>query len=282
MNGEVWISTSASTCTTTPVYQTNWKLMPCVTERAFEGGIGFDPGDSVPSSANWLLGHGGDRFPLSWDSTNWPMSIYNGTTPEQMTWQWDYSSNGSGCVVQPGNEVMPLTTNLSSVTSRLQSLTAYGPTAGALGTVWTQYMLSPNWSSIWTGDATPGSYADTQTKLANGAPKLRKVAVLMTDGGFNTFRQGVTDYAADGGTQMQTVSNFAISVCNNMKANGIEIYTVGFNLNALRTGEQAIATATLQACGTDISHFYNSIDASQLDAAFKDIALKVSPVRLVQ
>jgi hypothetical protein len=104
----------------------------------------------------------------------------------------------------------------------------------------------------------------------------------MTDGGFNSFRQGVTSYAADGGVQMQNVSNYAVQVCNNMKANGIEIYTVGFNLDALSTGEQAIATATLLACGTDVSHFYNSLNVTQLDAAFKDIAIRVTPVRLYQ
>ncbi len=275
--GEIWVGTSG-TCTMTPVYSANTKLIPCVTERSFDSGSGFDPGDSAPASGNWLLAHGGDRSPYSWDSTNTALTQYTGTSAADVTHTWNYTTDGSGCMSQPGNEILPLTSNQTDVTNRLSTLTAFGPTAGALGTVWTQYLLSPNWSGIWTGSQRPGSYQDTQTKQANGAPILRKVAVLMTDGGFNTNRQ----FAEDSATQMQAVSNNAISVCTNMKKNGIEIYAVGFALNTLGATERSIATTTLKACGTDISHFYDSISVEDLKSAFRDIALKLTPVRLSQ
>ena len=221
MSGEIWVQTAAGTCTSAVgTYVSNWKLIPCVTERNFNTGVGFDPSDSAPGSSNWLLGVDGDRSLLSWDSSDTPLSSGTGTTVADFTWSWNYSPGGSGCPVQPGNEVVPLTSNLTSVTNRINSLDAYGPTAGALGTVWAQYMLSPDWSGIWTGNSSPGSYADTQNKQTTGAPLLRKVAVLMTDGGFNTYRQN----AVDNTTQMQTVSDYALSVCTNMKNNGIEIY----------------------------------------------------------
>ena len=277
--GEIW---QGGSCTVTPTQFTNWQLIPCVTERSFDATTGFDPGDSVPGPGNWLLGHEGGRSLLSWDSTDTPMTTHTGQSAAQMSNTWNYSSDGSGCMSQPGNEVLPLTSSLTVVTNRINTLDAFGPTAGALGTVWAQYMLSPNWSGIWTGSQRPGSYADTQTRQASGAPVLRKVAVLMTDGGFNTVRQNAVNYATDGGAQMQNVSNYAVSVCTNMKANGIEIYTVGFNLNALSAPEQAIATATLQACGSDVSHFYRSLTVNELSAAFRDIALKMNPVRLSQ
>jgi Flp pilus assembly protein TadG len=274
--GEIWVGSGS--CTTTPTLMSNWKLVPCVTERSFDSGIGFDPSDSPPGKGNWLLGHGGDRSVLSWDSSETAMTTFNGTTPAQMTYSWNYSPNGSGCLSQPGNEVLPLTANLTDVTERLQSLSAFGPTAGALGAVWTQYVLSPNWSGIWSTSQRPGSYGDTQAKQSNGAPVLRKVAIMLTDGGFNTSRQAAsTDIA-----YMQTVSDRAISVCNNMKKNGIEIYTVAFDMSSLGGSEAAIAEATLKACGTDISHFYNSLTVSDLQSAFRDIAMKLSPIRLSQ
>jgi hypothetical protein len=261
-----------------PQYVTNLKLMPCVTERFFSPGSGFDAGDSLPSSGNWLNGQAGNRYPFSEDSSNTALTSGRGLTAADPSGTWNYSGDGGGCSLASGNEILPLTSRLSDVTNRIGTLNAYGPTGGALGTAWTQYLLSPNWGTIWTGTQRPGSYADTQTKQSNGAPVLRKVAVLMTDGGYNTMRQGSNATTA----QMQMVSDKAVAVCTNMKNNGIEIYTVGFQLNTLPTAEKAIATTTLQSCGTDISHFYDSLDAAMLAKAFRDIALKLTPVRLTQ
>ncbi len=275
--GELYVDPS---CTMVPKYVSNYKLMPCVTERVFEGGIGFDAGDSLPGSGNWINGHAGNRLPIGPDSSNKTLTAGSGTgaSSADPSGNWNYSSDGSGCMSQSGNEILPLTSRLSDVTDRLNTLNAFGPTAGALGVVWTQYLLSPNWSSIWTGNQKPGSYADTLTKQSNGSAALRKVAVLMTDGGFNTMRQ----QASNATSYVQSVSDAAVSVCTNMKNNGIEIYTVGFNLNALAAAEKTIALQTLQSCGTDLSHFYDSVDADQLAKAFRDIALKLTPVRLTQ
>ncbi len=274
--GEIFVNSVG--CAGTPVLNTNMRLIPCVTERSFDNGIGFDPGDSPPGSGNWLLAHGGDRSVVSWDSSDAPMTSYTGATAAQASSTWNYSSDGSGCVLPPGNEIMPLTSDLHAVTGRIDTLNAFGSTAGALGTVWTEYMLSPNWAGIWSSSQRPGAYADTQTRQSNGAPLLRKVAVLLTDGGFNTGRQAVSTDSA----YMQTISNRAISVCTAMKKNGVEIYTVGFDMASLGGVEAAIAETTMKACGTDISHFYNSLSVSELQSAFRDIALKLSPIRLSQ
>ena len=54
-----------------------------------------------------------------------------------------------------------------------------GTTAGQLGTAFAWYMLSPNWADIWPADSKPAAY---------GTAKLRKIAVLMTDGAYNTLQ----------------------------------------------------------------------------------------------
>ena len=95
----------------------------------------------------------------------------------------------------------------------------------------------------------------------------------MTDGGFNTFR-GWKDQ------NQQEVSDYAMQVCTNMKAQGVEVYTVGFALNELPGGERTIATATLQACGTDVHHFYSTLNVQELQSAFRDIALQMSGLYL--
>jgi hypothetical protein len=110
---------------------------------------------------------------------------------------------------------------------------------------------------------------------SNGAPKLRKIAVLMTDGDYNTYR-------AWKGYDPQTVSDNAKAICTNMKAKGIEVFTVGFDLDKLPSSAKAMAIDTLQSCGTDIEHFYNSLDADQLKTAFRDIAMKLSVLYLAK
>jgi hypothetical protein len=61
-----------------------------------------------------------------------------------------------------------------------------------------------------------------------------------------------------------------------MKAAGIEVYTVGFQL------DNQTAVKTLSSCATDSSHFYNSTTGDALKAAFRDIALKISTLYLSQ
>ena len=78
------------------------------------------------------------------------------------------------------------------------------------------------------------------------------------------------------------VSDHAKDVCAAMKAKGIEIYTVGFALDQLTPAEATIARATLQACGTDASHFYETLDVPQLQTAFRAIGSKMAGLRLTR
>ena len=87
------------------------------------------------------------------------------------------------------NAVLPLTADKTILKRTHRPIRKPAARPAALGgTSWAWYMLSPKWSSIWTGPAQPGSYADVTAKQSNGAPVLRKVAVLMTDGVYNSLR----------------------------------------------------------------------------------------------
>ena len=110
--------------------------------------------------------------------------------------------------------------------SRIDDLTAYGSTAGALGTAWSWYSLSPKWSSIFPASSVPGSYQDVTTLQGNGAPVLRKVAVMMSDGVYNTWRGWK-------GQSQQAVSNYAKQLCTNMKAKGIKDFQLHYALETL-------------------------------------------------
>ena len=165
-----------------------------------------------------------------------------------------------------GNEIFPLTNKKGELKKMVKALAAGGSTAGHLGTAWAWYMLSPNWSALFDSDSQPASYDDLKKTIGNSKmPLLRKIAVLMTDGEYNTQYT-----ATDSNTQ-------ARAICAEMKKSGIEIYTVGFDI-----GTTGTAVETLTGCASQPEYFYNAKDGEDLKKAFRDIALKSSPLRIVQ
>jgi Flp pilus assembly protein TadG len=273
-----------------PTHMVNWKVMPCVTDRTYAGG-GFDATDIAPGNSSWLNAHDGTRRPLSFDGGEVPMPQNaanevndhhrlpgtnhdgDGNSKAQHSSHWNYELDGGCSDVAEANEIQPLTNDKAALTAKINSLEAFGATGGAMATSWVWYLLSPLWDNIWTGSAKPAPYSDLTTLQPNGAPKLRKVAVLMTDGGYNTIRGWK-------GQDQQMVSNHAIQVCNNMKAKGIEVYTVGFALNELLPGEKLIAENTLRACGTDLQHFFNTLTVPELKSAFNSIGASLTSLVL--
>jgi len=256
---------------------TNWKIMPCVTDRFYDSGWHFDLTEAAPGSGAWFNAHDGSRMPKGPDSSaNAATSAVGATVADPATF-WNYEQNGHCFDVANANQILPLTNDKTALAAKINGLEAYGATAGVLGTAFSWYMLSPSWDSVWTGESAPQSYdLLTQTNEA-GAPKLRKVAILMTDGVYNTYR-GWKDQ------DTSFLSDNAIAMCNAMKAKGIEIYTVGFALDSLNTSEKATAEQTLKSCGSSVDHFYESLNVSDLQAAFKKIGNKVAAtsVRLTQ
>lgn len=254
-----------------PVEVNNWKIRPCVTERFFEASDTFDLTDDAPGANAWINGEDGRRNPLSIDSGNNPATSGLGATPDDPRMHHNYNTNGS-CNEPEANQLMPLTSDKDALNLRIDGLVGQHATGGAFATAMTWYTLSPNFKNAWPSSAA-ASYEKLAELKANGKPKLRKVAILMTDGVYNTQRGWPT-------MNQQASSTDAKAVCAAMKAKGIEIYTVGFDLDSLPSSERSIAVDTLQSCGTSIEHFYNSIDPNELQEAFRDIAVKLSSISL--
>lgn len=186
------------------------------------------------------------------------------------------------CEMGAESEIVPLSSDKEMLKSRIDGLSLSGSTAGHLGTAWAWYLLSPNWNSVFAGNSQAGAYGDD---------KLKKIAVLMTDGEYNTqycsggAYRGIRDKnsygtnaqrgdctAANGSSATQ-----AVQLCTGMKAAGITVYTVGFDLGG---NQQAIQT--LETCATDPTKFYNAATGDQLKQAFRDIAVKVSSLYLTR
>ena len=99
----------------------------------------------------------------------------------------DNNLSGEGMNRCPDAKVIPLTANSDTLINSIKNYKANGYTAGAIAVQWTYYMLSPKWRD-----------AIKTAKLGDGpsdhdSRRISKVAILMTDGQFNTAYAGVND-----------------------------------------------------------------------------------------
>lgn len=176
------------------------------------------------------------------------------------------SSSNNYCDISTTATVLPLTLDQDTVTARINGLATGGGTAGHVGTAWAYYMLSPSWGNIVGNAARPADF---------GTEGLKKIAILMTDGEYNLERdsQGVTvgDNGAGSSANGKTSAQQAVEICTQMKNDGIEVYTVGFDL-----GGNTTAINTLSACASNASHAYLADSGEQLKQAFRDIAIKLT------
>jgi Flp pilus assembly protein TadG len=198
----------------------------------------------------------------------------------------NYASPNNPCLT---NTVIPLTNNKTTLTTNITALAASGSTGGQVGVAWGWYTLSPNWSSVWPSASQPASYSDLTVINSKGGPKLKKIAVLMTDGEYNSpYCNGVISHDATTGSGATTdhincnapngsAYSQSQTMCAAMKTAGIEVYTVGF----LVVDSQP-ARDLMSSCATDASHVYISSTGDALKAAFRDIALKISSIYLSQ
>ncbi|MBI5940282.1 MAG: hypothetical protein HY859_07640 [Caulobacterales bacterium] len=187
----------------------------------------------------------------------------------------NYPASGNPCLA---STIMPLSTDRTALKSKIDGLSAAGSTAGHLGLAWGWYMVSPNFASLWPAASRPADY---------GTAKLLKVVVLMTDGAFNTtYCKGVIsqDSGSGSGSSADHINcnapngnafSQARALCDNMKAQGVIIYTVGFDV-ANDQNAQDIMTA----CATDAQHVYLPSTGAALKDAFHAIGQDISRLRI--
>jgi Flp pilus assembly protein TadG len=159
---------------------------------------------------------------------------------------------GYGC---PNAQLVPLSSDRDMLKSAIDGYTPRGGTAGHLGTAWGWYMIADSWGAVLSGESVPKPY---------GSANLIKAVVLMTDGDFNTSWRN-----DDSSTQ-------AKALCSAMKNKNVIVYAVSF---------QSANHPTLKDCAsTDASSgdllYWDADNGSELTAAFKDIAIRLTNLRL--
>ena len=185
---------------------------------------------------------------------------------------YQYGPN-AGCSLQT---IMRLTTNWNNLKTAIGGMTAIGDTNIPMGMVWGWHLLSPN-----------APFADG---VPYNTPKTTKVVVMMTDGqnqdsdsgnsnasfysGIGYIWQNRLGIASGTSAQRQTTLDSKLTtLCTNMKAQGIVIYTVRVEVNDNQY-------AVLQNCASSPDKFYDVQNATDLDAVFNTIAGSIQNLRI--
>ncbi len=165
-------------------------------------------------------------------------------------------------------QVTPLNYNVTTLKNAISGLTANGYTYIPAGLAWGFNMLSPQ------TPITDAAAYDT----AGPNRKPRKVLLLMTDGAntrlMNTSTGDHNKAPASGARAVQA-DTWTKELCDNIKAQKIEIYSVAFDI-----GSDTIARDLVKNCATDAEHFYDAADSAALIAAFDAIAASLQALHL--
>lgn len=184
------------------------------------------------------------------------------------------------------SQLIPMTSNRTTLTTAITNLAADGSTAGQTGIAWGWYTLSPNWSNLWPTDSDPTAY-NTEDVL--------KFAIIMTDGDFNTYYEKCTGswtwsrgkwvYVSPSCVWQAQAQNYppytyptferSKALCDNMKAKGIQIYSIYFD-----TSGSVYGPDIMKYCASSSSYYYSADSTEELKSAFSNIAAKIQSIRL--
>ena len=199
---------------------------------------------------------------------------YTDTPPSVAPVGLNYASPNNPCL---DSALLPLSSDKAEITGAIDGLSAAGSTAGQIGIAWGWYVLSRDFG-LWSGDATPAPY---------DRRRIKKIAIIMTDGEFNTsYCNGVVARNAGAGSGASDdkincdasngdSTSQSIQLCDAMKARGIAIYTIGFDI-----ADDSEARTLMLQCASSAEHAYLAATGDELQAAFDNIGKKVTALRI--
>ena len=178
----------------------------------------------------------------------------------------------------PDSPILPLENSISAVHSAIDGLQRStlnhgggANTAGHMGIAWAWYMLSPNWTSVWTNTTFGG--AARHTPHPYGDPNRPKVVILMSDGLFQFgFEEPFTSY--NWSEERRRANAAATQFCQAMHDEGIIIYAIAYNLNPDHE-------MTMRFCAGDPARFLATDEADKLIDLYEQVTRDFLGVGLV-
>lgn len=168
-------------------------------------------------------------------------------------------------------EVTPLTNNRTTLESEINAQWAAGYTHINYGAIWGWRLISPE------EPFTEGS--------AYGDEDWNKAVIILTDGANTTSNSvhtayeyrwdGVLGSTSSSGTTAE-LNTRTTEVCDAMKAEGIIVYTITFNVTSTTTQN------LFEDCASSTDKYYNSPDSATLNLAFRAIGAELKNLHLSQ
>ncbi|CAA7615360.1 pilus assembly protein TadG-related protein [Magnetospirillum sp. UT-4] len=248
-----------------------WK--GCVEARAASGN---DTTDAPPAIERFLPFH----YPSDSDNHYPPADESTATNTT--------GNSGRGPNLGCPPSITPMQAEKSRILAAIDAMGPWhrGGTMANLGLAWGWRLLSPRWRGLWSG-TTP------QLPLEYRTAYMDKVVVLLTDG-VNQFYdqppagpQG-SDYTAYGrlgwgrlGTTSLTTATNRVNqrmaaACEAMKAEGVTLYTITFDV------PNATTRALFLGCASRAETYFDSPTNEALRAAFRQIGTTLSNLRLAR
>jgi Flp pilus assembly protein TadG len=158
-------------------------------------------------------------------------------------------------------ELTLLTENQSTVNTNIDAMNAVGETYIPSGLLWGWNMLDPD---------EPLKGAKTKAEMASA--KGVKSVVLMTDG--DNTKSAVYPYHY--GSDAAEADKITAQLCENIKADGITIYTVAFKVT------KPSSKSLLTNCASSAAKAFDATDAGSLLAAFDEIGQSLAQLRFTK
>lgn len=268
-----------------------WDLYDEIGNRSWPGCVQTRPGnldvlDTPPSVGNpdtlWVPWFAPDEPSGYWGYSNSYLS--DGTygdvddrqryTPKYNNSWVSSSSRGpdNGCGMRP---ITPLTNDRDLLLDEIDAMNASGLTHIPVGLAWGWRVISPE-EPFTQG----GEYND---------PEVNKAVILLTDGenvlgtrnNHNRSYYTAYGYLAEGrlGTTSKSAAQAmldpkTLDVCENIKAEGVRLYTITFQVSSSSTQDM------MEECATSPALYFNSPSNEELQLVFQAIARDLSNLRL--
>lgn len=232
----------------------------CVMARPYPRDVDDSP---VALGGVWQPFYWADT-PSSWAANDWIED--DGDVWVDMVWP---SSQGPNKACP--RALTPLTNSKAALLNEINGMWASGYTHVNQGAVWGWRVVSPD---------EPFSEG-----VAYGTAGWNKAVIILTDG-MNTTHdwqytaygyrwEGVLGSTTEGGTRQELNDRLA-EVCQNMKDEGIAVYTITFQLNDVTTQN------LFRNCATDSNKYYNSPTNAELQVAFRAIGAELKRLHISQ
>lgn len=222
-------------------------------------------------SGNWNL------FQVSNCVTERTTDAYTDVKPSTTPLGRNYPSTNNPCSPRA---IVPLSADKNALIAEARLLTAGGSTGGQIGVEWAWHMVSPEFAYLWPADSQAGSYEEED---------ILKIVVIMTDGEYNSvYCNGVisADSTSGSGSTSDHINcnapngnayAQAEAQCAAMKAAGVIVYTVGFDIVNSQN-----ATNLMANCATDAAHAYTAETGTELKDVFQEIAQNIGSLRVTK